>query len=101
MVSAAPGPGHTVWVLFPESRAWRGAMGHPAGRGPAPTFLGENTPRVPPSSLMATPISASSASLGGQSGGQLEPPEATAPASPPAGHTAIEQHRAVNHLVSE
>lgn len=32
--------------------------------GPAPTFLGENTPRVPPSSLMATPISASRASLG-------------------------------------
>ena len=27
------------------------------------TFLGENTPRVPPSSLMATPISASRASL--------------------------------------
>ena len=27
------------------------------------TFLGENTPRVPPSSLMATPISANRASL--------------------------------------
>lgn len=27
------------------------------------TFLGENTPTVPPSSLMATPISASRASL--------------------------------------
>lgn len=33
---------------------------------PAPTFLGENTPRVPPSSLMATPISASKASLKGK-----------------------------------
>lgn len=31
--------------------------------GPTPTFLGENTPKVPPSSLMATPISASKASL--------------------------------------
>lgn len=41
--------------------------------GAAPTFLGENTPRVPPSSRMATPISASSASLGGQSRGPLEP----------------------------
>lgn len=29
------------------------------------TFLGEKTPRVPPSSRMATPISASSASLKG------------------------------------
>lgn len=40
---------------------------------PAPTFLGENTPSVPPSSLMATPISASRASLEGQCPGQLEP----------------------------
>ena len=39
----------------------------------APTFLGENTPSVPPSSLMATPISASKASLEGQCPGQLEP----------------------------
>lgn len=39
----------------------------------APTFFGENTPNVPPSSLMATPISASSASLWGQRLGQLEP----------------------------
>lgn len=37
-----------------------------------PTFLGENTPKVPPSSLMATPISASNASLEEQSWDQYK-----------------------------
>lgn len=34
-----------------------------SGVYPPSTFLGENTPTVPPSSRMATPISAKSASL--------------------------------------
>lgn len=35
---------------------------------PLLTFLGENTPTVPPSSRMATPISAKSASLWNETG---------------------------------